>query len=104
MMGDRFLILILVMALSVVLSSPVGADYSEVKIDVDGMSCPLCVHGLQKTLGKIKGLRDIDISYKKGTVQANWDESHVFDKQSIRQAVLDAGMTPRSVLYEPSDE
>ena len=80
-------------------SMPLWAADHEVRIQVDGLSCPFCVAGLKNSLGQVKALEIIDIDYKQGVVHAKWDQNVPFDEAAIKQAVRDAGFTPRTIQY-----
>ena len=77
------------------LSGPVLAEPQEVlEIDVAGMTCPFCVYGIEKNLGKLAGVEKAQVSLeaKKARVVMKAGESP--DETIIREIIRDAGFTP----------
>ena len=78
------------------LSGPVLATSQEVlEIDVAGMTCPFCAYGVEKNLGKLPGVDQVQVSLesKKARVVMKAGESP--DETVIREIIRDAGFTPR---------
>ena len=38
---------------------PVYAEIQSVEMQVDGMTCPFCVYGIEKKLTEVKGVQDV---------------------------------------------
>lgn len=78
-----------------------GPQYA---LGVDGLACPLCAYGLEKHLGKIDGVSDIDTEVAQGRVVLTLEEDTTLDEELARAAVEKAGFTLRSFeLLRPED-
>ncbi len=74
----------------------------QIIVRVDGASCPFCAFGLEKRLGQIEGVTDVKLEMKEGKVIVTLKEGAVVSEEAIRQAVDDAGFTPREITYPGS--
>jgi len=97
---------ILVMASPVLgTASPVGAQQTppnisaqQITIRVDGASCPFCAFGLEKRLGQIEGVAHVRIEMKTGEAIVTLKPGATVSEQALRQAVEEAGFTPREII------
>ena len=71
----------------------------QIIVRVDGASCPFCAFGLEKRLGQIKGVNDVKLEMKEGKVIVTLEEGAVVSEETLRQAVDDAGFTPREIIF-----
>ncbi len=69
---------------------------------VDGASCPFCAFGLEKRLGHIEGVAAVKIEMKAGKAIVTLKEGATVSAQALRQAVEEAGFTPREIIFPPS--
>jgi len=69
----------------------------EVKIRVDGLSCPFCAYGLEKKLNDIKGAENINIDFENRLVTMNIAGEKNINKKEIKDKVKEAGFTPIKV-------
>ena len=74
----------------------------QIIVRVDGASCPFCAFGLEKRLGQIKGVNDVKLEMKEGKVIVTLEKDAMVSKEALRQAVDDAGFTPREITYPES--
>ena len=76
------------------------AQSSEVKVRVDGLSCPFCAYGLEKKLNELDGVESINIDFEEGLVvlQENISE------EEIRTKIEKAGFTPREIVFSGKNE
>ena len=74
----------------------------QIIVRVDGASCPFCAFGLEKRLGQIEGVSDVKLEMKEGKVIVTLEEGAVVSEEAIRQAVDDAGFTPREITFPQS--
>ncbi len=74
----------------------------QIFIRVDGASCPFCAFGLEKRLGQIEGVNDVKLEMKEGKVIVTLEEGAVVSEEALRQAVDDAGFTPREITFPQS--
>ncbi len=78
------------------LSGPVLAEPQEVlEIDVPGMTCPFCVYGIEKNLGKLPGVEKAQVSLEAKKVRVVMKPGETPDETRIREIIRDAGFTPR---------
>ncbi|PKL98429.1 MAG: copper chaperone [Gammaproteobacteria bacterium HGW-Gammaproteobacteria-7] len=69
------------------------------RLHVDGLSCPFCAYGLEKKLGAVPGVRELETRIKDGTVIITMKDGVALDEAAARQAVKAAGFSLRK--FEP---
>jgi len=79
--------------------SPISAqdNIDTVLVQVDGLSCPFCSYGLEKKLKKLNGVEKVEIHMRQGKAEMKIKPGVTITDESIKQAVIDAGFTPRLV-------
>ena len=78
------------------LSGAVLADPQEVlEIDIDGMTCAFCVYGVEKNLGKLPGVEQVQVSLESNKARIVMRAGETADETLIRETIRDAGFTPR---------
>lgn len=75
------------------------AQSKQIKVKVDGLSCPFCAYGLEKNFKKIDGVSDIKINIKKGTLSFAIQKGKTISEEQIKKKVEQAGFTPREITY-----
>jgi copper chaperone CopZ len=65
-----------------------------VEIDVSGMTCPFCVYGTEKNLGKLPDVVEAVVSLDKKKARVVMAAGAHADIEAIRKAILNAGFTP----------
>jgi len=96
------LMILIVFALGVPLlaqESSLPDSPRQIIVRVDGASCPFCAFGLEKRLGQIEGVNDVKLEMKEGKAIVTLEEGAVISEETLRQAVDDAGFTPREIIY-----
>lgn len=78
-----------------------GTAPREIMIRVDGASCPFCAFGLEKRLGRIEGVTGVRIEMKEGKAIVTVKQGATISKQALRQAIEEAGFTPREIIAPP---
>jgi copper chaperone len=58
-------------------------------VKIKGMSCNHCVMAVQKALGGIDGVTNVNVDLEKG--EATFDETAPVDMNTVREAVQKAG-------------
>jgi copper chaperone CopZ len=84
----------------VLLGTPFTAQADDAKvleIDVRGMTCAFCVAGLENSLSKLPGVRDVAVSLKHNVARIEMMPEHEPDLAAIKEAIIDAGFTPGNV-------
>ena len=74
----------------------------QIIVRVDGASCPFCAFGLEKRLGHLEGVADVRLEMKAGKVIVTLQKGATVSEQALRQAVEEAGFTPREITFPPS--
>ncbi len=74
----------------------------QILVRVDGASCPFCAFGLEKRLGHLEGVADVRIEMKAGKVIVTLKQGAKVSEQALRQAVEEAGFTPREIIFPHS--
>ena len=94
-------ILLLMGLLIVAIGVPVFSQDSstQISIRVDGLSCPFCAYGLEKKLKRLDGTEKVRIDIDRGVAEITVAEGKTIEESLLRQAVLDAGFTPKGITY-----
>jgi copper chaperone CopZ len=74
-----------------------ASDREVVEIDVSGMTCPFCVYGTEKNLGKLPDVAEAVVSLDKKKARVVMAPGAHADIEAIRKAILDAGFSPGAV-------
>ncbi|HDK41802.1 MAG TPA: cation-translocating P-type ATPase, partial [Candidatus Pacearchaeota archaeon] len=72
----------------------------KVKIDIEGMTCVSCAGHVEKALGKI-GAKNVRVNPVTGKAFAEIDKS--INEEQLKEAVKDAGYTPKNVTMEDAE-
>ena len=98
---QKVLTLIMVGLLLTAIVVPAFAQDSpdHITIRVDGLSCPFCAYGLEKKLKRLEGTEKVRIDIDQGVAEVTVAEGKTIEESQLRQAVLDAGFTPRKITY-----
>ncbi len=74
-----------------------NAQIHTVTVSVKGMACPFCAYGVEKKLKKVKGVENISIDMKEGTVTLKAKEGLSIEVGQVPRAILDSGFTPGEI-------
>lgn len=99
--------LILALTLTIiapVFVQPVYAQINSVEMEVDGMTCPFCVYGIEKKLEALEEVEDAGANLKAGTVDINLKENEPIDLERLEKAILESGFTPGRLKIEATGE
>ena len=77
-----------------------AADAQVVDIEVTGMTCPFCVYGTEKKLGKLPGVEKAEVSLKQKRARIVMQPGSDADLDAIRKAITEAGFTPGEARVE----
>lgn len=64
---------------------------------VEGMVCDFCARGLEKTLGKKKEVKKIQISLERGTITLLMDKEKNLTDEAIIKLIKANGFTPQKI-------
>jgi copper chaperone CopZ len=84
--------LILFLTVSILVFSQL-AFARTVEVEVHGMTCELCVDTLERSLGKMATVSNVQVSLELKKIRLETDKNQP-SIESIEQTVLDAGFTP----------
>lgn len=74
-----------------------AAQTTAYKLRVDGLSCPFCAYGIEKKLGKVKGVQRVAVDIASGSVTVMMIDGMTLDEQDAERAVKEAGFILRSL-------
>ncbi len=80
------------------------AQSNEVKVRVDGLSCPFCAYGLEKKLNDLDEVDSIFIDFEKGLVVIQVTDSENISEEEIRVRIEEAGFTPGEIVFTDKNE
>lgn len=76
-----------------------AVEHPDVTIGVEGLACPICAYGLEKSLKKIDTVQAVSIHIKDGEVRMKLRDGAAIVEGDIRKAVVDAGFTLTTIAY-----
>lgn len=94
----KMILIILLLGISTSL-----AQTNEVKVRVDGLSCPFCAYTLEKKLNELDGVDSLKIDYEEGLVFMMVKNPEDINIEDIKTKIEEAGFTFKEVEY-PQDE
>ena len=71
-----------------------GTQYD---LRVDGLACPFCAYGIEKSFIRTEGVESVDIDMQNGLVIVKTAEGKVFTEEDLRTIIDDAGFTMKSM-------
>ena len=75
------------------------AQSDEVKVRVDGLSCPFCAYGLEKKLNDLDGVESINIDLEEGLVTMQVIDGEKISEEDIKTKIKEAGFTPKEIVF-----
>lgn len=87
-------------ALLLLLPAAWAAEQEVVEIEITGMTCPFCVYGTEKNLGKLPGVEQATVSLNKKMARIIMTPGEHANMESINKAIVDAGFTPGTSSVE----
>jgi len=99
----RHVIKIFIILFSIGVSTSL-AQSNEIKIRVDGLSCPFCAYGLEKKLNDLDGVESINIDFEEGLVVLQVTDPGNISEEEIRTKIEEAGFTPKEIVFTGTNE
>ncbi len=65
------------------------------KLYVNGLACPFCAYGVEKKVGGLAGVKNVDIDIDSGLVAVTMASGANLNEATAKQAVSDAGFSLR---------
>ncbi len=72
---------------------------NQVKVEVNGLSCPFCAYGLEKKLKKIEGISNLKIDIEIGQATFDLAKGKDLANDDLKKIITDAGFTPGKITY-----
>jgi len=94
-MNRLFSLLLLLILMAPIALAQTPTPEPAYELGVDGMSCPLCVYGLEKQLHKLDGVDTVATDLEHGRILVRMHDGKALDQPQVQQAVRDAGFTLR---------
>jgi len=76
---------------------PVYAEIQSVEMQVDGMTCPFCVYGIEKKLKALGEVTDASSNLKTGIVDIEIKKDAALDIEKLNKAIIESGFTPGKI-------
>ncbi len=73
------------------------ASINEVRVYVDGLACPFCTFGIEKSLKKVPGIVSLETTIRTGLVRIQMEPGASLDPAAVNEAVKKAGFTPSRI-------
>ena len=97
------LIIIMALCISPLISfNLASAEIDRVTMQVDGMTCPFCIFGIEKKLKSVDEVNDAEANLRSGNVDLTMKENAVINIKRLNKAVDDSGFTPGEIEIEAS--
>jgi len=91
--------IVITLAGMLLMSGSAMAETQEVlEIDIDGMTCTFCAYGIEKNLGELDGVEEVDVSLKLKKARVTMKAGESADEKRIREIILDGGFTPKEII------
>ena len=97
--GSLTLILMGLLMATLVVPAFAQDSSTQITIQVDGLTCPFCAYGLEKKLKKLEGAEKVRIDIDQGVAEVTVTEGKTIQEGDLKKAVLDAGFTPKEIIY-----
>ena len=77
--------------------SATSASVGEVRLYVEGLACPFCTFGIEKSLKKVPGVVSIETTIRTGVVRIQLEPGTRLDPAALNEAVKKSGFTPSRI-------
>ncbi len=78
-------------------ANSLAGEELKVAIKTTGLAAPFITYGLEKKLGRLKGVKGIVIKARIGKVTVTFADKKFYDKEGLEKLVKEAGFTPKSI-------
>ena len=85
--------LVAALAALVLFGTPALASVDEIQLHVEGLACPFCVYGIERSLKKIPGVVSVETTIRTGLVEVHLKPGAVVDSAQFQAAVRKSGFT-----------
>lgn len=81
-------------------TNPEGIDSHEIKVRVDGLSCPFCAYTLEKKFKEIDAIEKLNIDFDEGIMFLTLKEDQKISDELIKEKVEESGFTVRKIIRQ----
>ena len=100
-MNGRIFYLILVLLFGSII---LKAQSDEIKVRVDGLSCPFCAYTLEKKITEIEAVEKLNIDFDEGIMFLTLKEGEKISDELIKKKVEESGFTVRKIIRQNSEK
>jgi copper chaperone CopZ len=76
---------------------PAFAEINSVEMQVDGMTCPFCVYGIEKKLEALGEVQSVSSNLKRGNVSIQLKKNGSVNIGRLNEAINESGFTPGKI-------
>lgn len=91
--GSRIRACMVAVVMTVLALSATAEGRATYHVHVNGLACPFCVYGLERSIGKIKGVDSVTVNLKTGLIRIVVSDGVMLNEERVHAAVKDAGFT-----------
>jgi copper chaperone CopZ len=73
---------------------PAHAEYLRIQLRVYGLDCELCARGVGFSVQRLDGVKSVDVSLKKGTLEIVLKPGNTFKMSDLRKRIRENGFRP----------
>ena len=88
---------VVLVALLFVSATSALASVGEVRLYVEGLACPFCTFGIEKSLKKVPGVVSLETTIRTGLVRIQLEPEAQLDPAALNEAVKKSGFTPSRI-------
>lgn len=103
-MFKKLILALGILALTLVSFQPAFAEVSRVEMQVNGMTCPFCVYGIEKKLKGVEGVEDAKANLRTGIVDIKLKKDEPIDIKKLNEAVRESGFTPGRIKIKATGQ
>ncbi len=103
-MFKKLILVLGILVLTLAFFQPTFAEVNRVEIQVNGMTCPFCVYGIEKKLKSVESIEDAGTNLKTGIVDIKLKKYEPLDIEKLNEAVRESGFTPARIKIKATGE
>ncbi len=87
------------LAVALLLASATSAlaSVGEVRLYVEGLACPFCTFGIEKSLKQVPGVVSLETTIRTGLVRIQLEPGAQLDPAALNEAIKKSGFTPSRI-------
>ena len=93
-----------IVVLTLVFNQSAFAEVNRIDMQVDGMTCPFCVYGIEKKLKALQEVIDAEANLKTGIINIKLGEDGSLDIERLNEAVRESGFSPGRIKIKATGE